>query len=183
MLTRPLAAAAAAGIDQAWELYEEVFAEVNDLAAQRHLMTYAEFQTVYHDGDVRKFYAHDEAGRLIGMATLTNNLAAWPLISPQYFARRWPHFYARRAIWYCGFVGARPNQHAFRNLVTDMYHLIHSNDGMTAMDFCTHNCITRRLPDATLKLLGRLDPTTSMEVADQQTFIVYHFGTAGATQP
>ncbi|WP_199515958.1 hypothetical protein [Nucisporomicrobium flavum] len=171
-------------IEQAWKLYEETFAEINGLAAQRHLMTYEEFQSVYHNDEVRKFYAHDRAGRLIGMATLTNNLAAWPLISPPYFARRWPHSHKRQAIWYCGFVGARPGQlHAFRDLVTDMYDLIRSNNGMAVMDFCTHNLITRRLPDATLALLSRLDPTTRMEVADQQTFIFYRFGTVDGPRP
>lgn len=170
--------------EEAWSLYVDVFTEINRLAAQRHLMTHDEFQAVYHDTSIRKFYVRDEGGQMVGMAALTNSLAAWPLISPEYFARRWPRFYARRAIWYCGFVGARPNQlHAFRDLVTAMYQQIRSNNGMAAMDFCTYNDITRRLPEATLRLLGRLNHATTMEVADRQTFVVYRFGAGEAMLP
>jgi hypothetical protein len=35
---------------------------------------------------------------LLGLAAYTNALAAWPLISPDYPARRWPVEYAEQRI-------------------------------------------------------------------------------------
>lgn len=168
-------------VDEAWALYTDIFTDINALAAQRHLMTVDEFTGVYHDPHVLKFYVHDDAGNLAGMAVLTQQLEAWPLISPQFFARRWPEHYARRAIWYAGFVGVLP-QHAygFRELVTTMYTHIISNNGIAVMDCCTYNMTQRRLPAVTLKLLGWLNPAADMEIADTQTFVAYRFDQARA---
>jgi hypothetical protein len=94
-------------VEEAWSLYVQLFTEVDELAAQRHLMTYDEFAEVYHDPRVLKFYEFDR-GSLIGMSVLTQHLDAWPLISPRFFARRWPAHYSRQAIWYVGFVGVLP---------------------------------------------------------------------------
>lgn len=162
-------------LDEAWTLYASVFAEVNQLAAQRHLMTADEFAGVYHHRQVRKFYVHD-AGELAGMSVLTQHLDAWPLISPAYFARRWPEHYQRHAIWYVGFVGVAPHHpHAFRELVGDMYAHIIGNDGIAVMDFCVYNMTRRRLPEITLKLLSTINPATTLETADAQEFVVYRF--------
>lgn len=169
-------------VDEAWALYADIFTEINNLAAQRHLMTLDEFTAVYHNPRVLKFYVHD-AGNLAGMSVLTQDLDAWPLISPPYFARRWPEHYARRAIWYVGFVGVAPNsRHGFRELVSNMYAHVISNDGIVAMDFCTYNATERRLPQITRKLLGSINSATDMEMADSQTTVVYRFdqSTAGA---
>ena len=170
-------------LGQAWALYADIFAEVNTLAAQRHQMTFEEFTTVYHDPRVMKFYVHDEAGDLAGMSVLTQDLDAWPLISPAYFARRWPEHFARKAIWYVGFVGVAPHRpHGFRDLVQSMYPHVIGNNGIAVMDFCTYNVAQRRLPAVTLKLLGWINPAASMETADSQQFVVYRFNqtTAGA---
>jgi len=163
-------------IDQAYALYADLFAEVNTLAAQRHLMTFTEFTTVYHDPHLLKFYVHDQDGDLAGMSVLTQDLDAWPLISPPYFARRWPEHYARRAIWYVGFVGVAPHRpHGFRELVSRMYAHVISNSGIVAVDYCTYNMDRRRLAEITHKLLGGLNPDAGMELADAQTTVVYHF--------
>jgi hypothetical protein len=163
-------------VAEAWTLYTDVFAEVNALAAQRHLMTAEEFTAVYHDPRILKFYVHDQAGDLAGMSVLTQDLDAWPLISPPFFARRWPQHYARKAIWYVGFVGVAPHQlHGFRELVRNMYAHVSSNNGIAVMDFCTHNLTRRRLPAITLKLLAGINPAAGMQTADTQSFVVYDF--------
>lgn len=167
-------------LDQTWELYSSIFAEIDTLAVQRHLMTYAEFADVYKNPDVLKFYAYGDAGELVGMSVLTQHLPAWPLISPRYFQRHWPEHFARQAIWYVGFVGCLPNQsHGFRTLIADMYPHVIGNDGVAVMDFCTYNILERRLPEVTLKLLNRLNPAAGMQTADTQSFILYRFD--GAT--
>ena len=168
-------------VDEAFALYAAIFSEINTLAAQRHLMTVDEFSAVYRDPHVLKFYVHDDTGDLAGIAVLTQDLDAWPLISPQYFARRWPEHYSRRAIWYVGFVGVLPGRaHGFRELVANMYTHIISNNGIAVMDCCTYNVTRRRLPAATLKLLGWLNPHADVETADTQSFFVYRFDQAGA---
>lgn len=161
---------------EAWDMYAGIFTDINTMAAQRHLMTRQEFTTVYHDPRVLKFYVHDQAGNLTGMSVLTQHLNAWPLISPPYFARRWPQHYARQAIWYVGFVGVQPHQrHGFRQLVNDMYAHVISNAGIVVMDFCTYNITRRRLPAITLKLLGGINAAADMETTDAQSFVVYRF--------
>ena len=163
-------------VDEAWTLYANIFAEVNNLAAQRHLMTSAEFHAIYHDPRVLKFYTRDEAGGLAGMSVLTQDLDAWPLISPTFFARRWPDHYARKAIWYVGFVGVAPNGlNGFRDLVGKMYPHVIGNAGVAVMDFCTYNVTHRRLPAVTLKLLSWVNPAAAMETVDAQQFVVYTF--------
>jgi hypothetical protein len=163
-------------LDEAWALYAHLFTEINELAAQRHLMTDDEFAAVYHHPNVLKFYVHDDAGLLAGMSVLTQDLDAWPLISPQYFARRWPEHYQHKAIWYVGFVGVlRHHPHGFRQLVNNMYTHVIGNAGIAVMDFCTYNITQRRLPAITLKLLGCLNPAADMETADAQSFVVYRF--------
>jgi hypothetical protein len=171
---------AAPDLDEAWRLYADIFAEVNELAAERHLMTADEFTAVYHNPQVLKFYVHDEAGRLAGMSVLTQHLDAWPLISPPYFARHWPEHYARKAIWYVAFVGVAPHMpNGFRELVRGMYTHVIANAGIAVMDFCTYNVTHRRLPAITLKLLGWINPAATMQIADTQSFVVYRFDQAG----
>jgi hypothetical protein len=168
-------APAAPDVEEAWAWYADTFFEINERAAQRHLMTYPEFAAVYHDPLVYKFYVHDH-GKLVGMSVLTNELEAWPLISPQYFAKRWPEHFKRSAIWYVGFVGVAPRYaHAFRQLVSDMYTHVIGCNGIAVMDFCSYNVSLRRLPEITLKLLGWINPAAGMEIADSQTFVVYSF--------
>jgi hypothetical protein len=163
-------------LHEAYTLYADVFAEVNALAAQRHLMTEDEFANVYNNPGVLKFYVFDDDDKLIGLSVLTNDLAEWPLASQECYARRWPEHYARGAIWYVGFVGAAPNHsHAFRKLIVQMYKYVIGNNGLAAMDFCTYNMIERRLPEITLMLLGRINPAASMEVIDTQTTVLYRF--------
>lgn len=168
-------------LNEAWNLYSAMFADIDELAAQRHLMTLAEFASVYHHPDVLKFYAHDDnTGRLIGMSVMTRHLEAWPLISPRYFARRWPHHFSEQAIWYVGFVGVQPRHiHGFHHLIAAMYPYVQATHGIAVMDFCSYNCATRRLPTITLKLLERLNPAARKEIADTQTFIAYQFDPIG----
>jgi hypothetical protein len=168
-------------LDAARTLYSDLFTGINTLAAQRHLMTDAEFAEVFYDPRILKFYVHDDAGDLAGMSVLTQDLTAWPLISPPYFARHWPEHHERQAIWYVGFVGVRPTHpHGFRELVNGMYPYVKANRGIAIMDFCSLNTDRKRLPAITLKLLTWMNPTAGMQSIDSQNFVLYHFDTAEA---
>ena len=163
-----------------WEMYNRIFKEVNTMAAQRHLMNWDEFIDVMYTPYVTKYVLHDHDGRIVGLSTLTNTLTAWPLISPEFFARTFPDYYERDAIWYCGFVGVdrfssiKP-VHGFRALVCEMLEDIHSNNGMTVMDFCTYNVARKRLPHITQALLTSLYPKTTAGRIDSQEFWAYRF--------
>lgn len=168
---------------EAWRFYQDVFVEVNTLAANRHMMTPDEFGHVMADERVQKWVALNDEGRVIGMATITNHLDAWPLVSPAYFEKRFPEQYERRAIWYIGFVGCNPEgtrAHAFRDLIARMQPQVEASDGVFVQDFCTYNVGVRRLPDATRAILRRINPTLQFDRIDAQEFWAGSFAPTGA---
>jgi len=163
---------------EAWALYGDAFVGVNELAAQRHLMTPAEFDDMTWDKRISKLIARDEDGRMVGLSTITNDLAAWPLISPPYFRRNWPDHYAREAIWYIGIVGVHPTasgRHVFSALIEAMSPRVFASDGLAVMDFCSFNEDVRQIPRATRVLLKRLHPVPSgvegRQVDTQSTWV------------
>lgn len=170
----------------AWQSYRTAFEPINALAAQRHLMTYNEFETVMTDARVRKHFAtvggHLVAdgtvigGQVVGMSVITNDLWAWPLISPAYFARRWPTHYRQNRIFYVGFVLALPNAPitTFRDLIADMAQPVFACQGIAVMDFCTAN-VDRKVPAATDRILHRLHPDTNGDRVDAQEFWAWRF--------
>jgi len=158
-------------LKRAWDFYAEVFAEVDTLAAQRHLMTDTEFSEVCADERIRKYLVvDDDTDTIVGMSTLTNHLDAVPLISPRYFARHWPEHYDRGAIWYCGFVGARGSLTAFRHMVVTMWKQIRSNNGISFQDYCLYNAEQLQLPQVAERFLNRAGYPVAVEQVDAQTF-------------
>lgn len=156
---------------EAWKLYEEVFADIDSHAAARHLMYESEFVGIAANQHIRKYLVRDDAGVLVGMSTLTNDLESVPLISPRFFARRWPDHFQRGAIWYCGFVGAGRNDvHAYADLVLTMWKRIRSNNGIVFMDYCQSNVENHRIPQRTRTLMARYGNPVHHTQVDAQTF-------------
>jgi hypothetical protein len=168
-------------IEDAWTLYHEAFQEVNALAVQRHLMYRSEFDDVMRDQRVQKYLCLDDDDALCGLSTYTNDLDAVPLISPQYFARRWPQHYAERRIWYCGFVavhaGGRAGN-AFAELVESMYRVAATQNGLIALDMCRFNDQVRRLSRVVPLMLHRLSGDVRTERMDEQSYWLYEFRAA-----
>lgn len=164
---------------EAWKFYERVFTPVNALAAQRHLMTGAEFDAVAADERVLKYPARDDDGTLLGLGVQTNDLEAWPLISPAFFARRWPRHFEQRRIWYVGFVGVggyhATTLHVFTELVTAMHARILAGDGIAVMDFCAFNVDLRKVPYAAWRIQDRQWPGTTGGVIDRQEFWAFRY--------
>jgi hypothetical protein len=161
-----------------WYSYEKAFTEVNTLAAQRHLMTITEFGQVLRDTRITKYVASNDNGDVLGHSVLTDDLRAWPLISPAYFERRWPKEYADRRIIYIGWVCALPGAPVttFPDLIAAMLPTVVDRDCIGVMDFCTHN-VVRGLPRATSRILGRLRPTDRVthRALDAQEFHAWRF--------
>ncbi|MEV4134653.1 hypothetical protein AB0J72_21085 [Dactylosporangium sp. NPDC049742] len=171
-------------LEQAWQLYEAAFRHLNALTIQRHLMYRSEFDDVMSDRRVEKWLAYSDDGVLLGLATYTNQLSAWPLISPEYFARRWPVHYADQRIWYCGFVAVPTHEHGmFVKLIEAMYRHAEQHDGVISLDICRHNIDAYRLDRAINTWLRRIsDNRVRCETADAQTFMIYETAPAAGEE-
>ncbi|GIM94692.1 toll/interleukin-1 receptor domain-containing protein [Paractinoplanes toevensis] len=93
-------------LEDLWDLYFNRTVGFNSLRIQRSLMYRSEFDEVMRDERIEKLLCLGPDGRPLGMAALTNDLDAMPLVSPQYFERLWPDHYARRQIWMIEFAVA-----------------------------------------------------------------------------
>ena len=169
-----------AQLDEAWQLYDTAFRGLNAMTVQRHLMFRPEFDDVMQDERIGKWLVAGRHGNLLGLATYTNDLAAWPLISPEYFAQRWPREYAERRIWYCGFVAVPDHDPGvFTGLIEAMYHRAEGQRGVISLDICRYNIESYRLDHAIALWLNCIsNGQVRCETADTQTFMVYE--TAGA---
>jgi hypothetical protein len=168
-------------LETTWKLYYEAFHELNAYAVQRHLMFRGEFDDVMADSRVQKYLCIDDEASLCGLSTYTNDLDAVPLISPQYFERRWPRHYAERRIWYCGFVAVAPNGragNAFAALVEAMYREARRHDGIIGLDFCRFNDDARHMSRVVRLMLHRLSGEVHAERMDEQQYWLYEFPAA-----
>jgi len=169
--------------EKAWNLYQNAFADLDGLAIQRHLMTRDEFDHVAGDTRIDKYCAVNSDGDLVGLATYTNQLEAWPLISTAYFARRWPAEYAARHVWYCGFVAVdqQTGAGAYLKLVEALYRHAEKHQGVISLDVCRRNDVVHHISRSIGVLLHRLsDGRVRAECADTQSFWVYETGATTA---
>lgn len=166
-------------LDEAWRLYEQAFTGLNAFAVQRHLMYRSEFDGVAADVRIQKWLALDDDGTLLGLATYTNDLAAWPLVSEAYFARRWPEHFAEQRIWYCGYVAVPSHrQGVFGELVEAMYVEAALHRGIICLDVCRHNEMMFHLPQTIERMLSRIsNGEVRTERADTQSFFTYETAT------
>ena len=168
-------------LETAWKLYYDAFHELNSYAVQRHLMYRSEFDEVMLDRRVQKYLCLDDEGALSGLSIYTNDLDAVPLISPQYFERRWPSHYAERRIWYCGFVAVHPNGRGngvFADLVEAMYREAAEQNGIIGLDFCRFNDDMRHMSRVVRLMLHRLSGGVRAERMDEQQYWLYEFPAA-----
>lgn len=166
--------------EDCWALYELAFQELRTAAAQRHVMLRAEFDAVLADTRVTKYVAVDEAagGRCCALATATTELEAMPLISPDFFAHRWPQLYADRHIWYVGFVAVAADHQRgplFGRIVGDVARSAAAVGGVAAMDVSRYVSEQRRLPQVLARYFARLAPGTLSVRLDEQSFWAYEF--------
>lgn len=164
-------------LEQAWTLYQDSFEHLNSMTVQRHLMYRSEFNDVAADRRIEKWIAtNGQTGNITGLATYTNILEAWPLISPAYFERRWPAQYALGRIWYCGFVAVHPKaaSSTFFEMITGMYKVAEAADGVIGLDICRYNDLARRLGKVVGISLKRISGgRVRIHEADAQQFYVY----------
>lgn len=168
-----------------YPIYRAAFYDINRRAAQRHMMTEAEFYEVMMDDAILKFVTRKAGGGVLGMSVMTNRLDHWPLLSPEFFETEFPEHYKEHRIWYVGFLftvfgddprGMALSSVVYRRLISEMYPYVADSNGFTAMDFCLTNVQTRRLHEVTRKFLSSFDQRVEARRLDVQEFWAYDFG-------
>ena len=159
---------------RAYKLYEAAFTPLAHLAANRHLMTYDEHNHVMNDKRVTKVAVYDLDENIVGMSTITQQLDAMPLVSPQFFQHRWPEEYAAGLIWYVGYMATDNNPRAFREMLFTLSEDARNRGGMVFMDFCTEN-VDRGLPESAERILGRRAWSLHVREVDAQAFYLFSF--------
>lgn len=170
--------------EECWHLYRSAFDELRITAVQRHVMFRDEFDAVLADERVTKYVAFDLEGRCCGLGTAATDLTSMPLISPDYFAHRWPELYAAGRIWYVGFVAIRPDLQRgplLGRIVWDIGGAAARAGGVAVIDVSRHVARQTRLPQAVARYLDRLAPGTRGIRLDEQTYWAYEFPAAASS--
>jgi hypothetical protein len=166
-----------------WSFYDRAFEALRIRAAQRHALTRDEFDDQMVDGRVTKHIVYDAGNRAkpVGMSTLTNDLKAVPLISPEFYEARWPVFYARQQIWYVGFLAIDPDFHGtgvLADLIGSMSSVVPEDGGVVAADICQFNEESMMLPDTFARLAGNFIRPPEQRRLDAQVFWAYEFASS-----
>ncbi|AEV86198.1 hypothetical protein ACWT_5181 [Actinoplanes sp. SE50] len=164
--------------DGAWDFYRESFADLAVLAVHRHVLHREEFDELMADERAPKYVAYDAEDRVAGMASMTTELDAVSLISPDYFRHHWPELYAQRRIFYVLFVGAARGARGagvFVALLRRLYAPIAEVDGKVFVDICTYNEERHQLPRMIGVILGRVSGKAVPTRLDAQSFWLYEF--------
>jgi len=116
------------------------------------------------------------------MSTMASDLRSMPLISPEYFARKWPERYQAGLIYYIGFLAVHPDSHGtgvFGDLVRAMTEPVARREGFAVIDVCTYNKDRLHLPRAINSLAATWASHVSMTVLDAQSYVSYDFARTG----
>ena len=164
-----------------WQVYERAFAHLRTTAVQRHVKTRAEFDATLQDKRVLKYVVADEAGKICALASVTNEIEAEPLLSPDYFAHRWPELYAARRIWYVGFLAVEPDYQgtgAFTDIIYEIGRVAAEAGGLVLLDVCRRVEEIYRLPPIVGRYARSHVPAVRTLRLDEQTYYAYEFPAA-----
>ncbi|MEU8239844.1 hypothetical protein AB0C07_16495 [Actinoplanes missouriensis] len=168
--------------DEAWDFYQDTFADLAVLAVNRHLMYRGEFDALMADKRADKYVAVDADGGIVGMGVMTNELDAVSLISADYFEYHWPDLFEQRRLFYVVFVGAKAGARGtgvFISLLRSMYGAIGAVDGKVFVDICAFNEERNSLPRMISMILGRVAGRAQPTRLDSQSFWMYEFPPPG----
>lgn len=162
-----------------WALYERAFADLRVGAAQRHVMLHQEFEELLADSRVIKYVVRDPArGRLSGLATMTNDLDAVPLVSPEYFQLHYPESVAAGNLWYVNFVAVDPDYHGtgtFGMIIGEACRRVAPVGGVICLDVSERSELQHQLPSAIERIGNTFAPGTSKRRLDSQVYWAYQF--------
>jgi Acetyltransferase (GNAT) family len=172
--------------DELWPLYEASFSPLAARAAQRHLMTRAEFDEAMIDDRVDKIVVRDHrAGDAPAcLAAISNRLNAVHLVSPDYYANRWPEHYRAGRIWYITFVAVHPDYqrtYAIAKVMERLCQFAAQDGGIIAADICEFNEETLRFPTTIARLCKAFNPGIRRERLDAQVYWAYELPALGGS--
>jgi hypothetical protein len=157
-------------------LYLEAFEPLRALAVARQVLHRQEFLDQMADPRVWKFVAWDQHGRIVGLSTLTRDLASVPWISPEYFAARYPEQTARHAVYYWGFSLTQSStathsgsDGTFFLMLAAIAEVVAADKGVCGYDICAVNNANMQLASQIERLGHRLAQVT-FETIDTQTY-------------
>jgi pyruvoyl-dependent arginine decarboxylase len=154
-----------------YELYRETFGELDSVAVARQLLTEPEFLAEMLDPRVHKYLAWDDDDQVIGMTTLTTDLATVPWINPNYFAHHYPEQHARESVFYLGFTLVHPAHRGariFQAMAELIAERVLSVNGVVAWDLCLVND-ERGLGGTGGRVLRKVAHVT-IDAIDRQTY-------------
>lgn len=162
--------------ERAWDAYTDSFEELRTAAMQRHVMTRTEFDAVMADDRVTVYLARRPDGVVAGIATVTTHLEAMPLVSPEFFAARWPDHYEGGRCWYVGFVGVRPREQgggAFQLIVGSVAAAFGCTGGVLVLDVPRRNMADFDVPRAVKRIADAVLTEVDYEMVDAQAYWAY----------
>ncbi len=166
--------------DEAWRFYHATFGPLAVRAVQRHVLHRGEFDDLMTDERVTKYVACD-GDTVVGLAAMTEDLSTLPLLSPDFFAHRWPDLYAQQRIVYCLFVGVQSGpagKGVFVALQREMYKQVEAVRGMVVLDICTYNEDELGLPRTIESILKPIAGAATATRLDSQSYWLYEFPAA-----
>jgi hypothetical protein len=125
-----------------YSLYYQAFEPLKVQAAARQVLTRDEFLGQMLDDRIDKYVAWEPHGEPIGLITLTRHLESIPWVSPEYYAAQFPEQSSRNAIYYLGYLLARPVTRRTRFLETICRLCIEplvAERAVIAYDVCSYN--------------------------------------------
>lgn len=154
-----------------WEMYEEAFTPLDELAAQRHLWSKEEVLAELANELIVKFvgWSGDEP---VGLGMITNDLELVPMISPAFLRRRFPEQASRNAIYYGIVIFVRPGYRGktlFARLGAQMAQEAALDSGVILFDVCSYNRENGAI-DQNLGRIARPFQGSHMSLIDQQSW-------------
>jgi hypothetical protein len=146
-------------LEQTWPVYHTCFAPLETQAAQRHLMTPAEFKEQMADPAITKGLVYDDNGGLTAAGTYATDLPAVSLISWKFFRHHWPDQFDDNAIVYVPWIASSGTTfRGYHTFVEHIFNLAAPKRGLVAMDVCKTNVdvhhFIRSMAAATRRLSG-----------------------------
>ncbi len=154
-----------------WDLYHDAFEPLQELALLNHLYPRADFEALLADPAITKLVARADS-RPVGLAMITNELAAVPQISPPFLRRRYPDEAERNAVFFGIMIlvaDSRRRSSVFARLIAGMAQITADANGVVVFDICRHNVDGIEL-DRQIGSFTRWFPGSTFDQIDEQQY-------------
>ncbi len=164
--------------EELWSLYRRAFDSLRTRAAQRHIMSRAEFDEQMSDERIDKIVVRDRTYDLrpACLSLMTNQLDAVSLVSADFYRKRWPEQYQDGRVWYVSFVAVAPEYQGTGVMATLIEHVCDVGGrlgGVFALDICDYNERSFGLPAEITRVGRQFNPGVEQKRLDAQVYWAY----------